>query len=51
MSDTQPREKIEGMKDQWKGVADGLIVDKLEALSEEEEEKLRDGVRKMQTGA
>jgi len=51
VSDTQPREKIEGMKDQWKEIADGLIVDKLELLSEEDEEKLRDGVRKMQTGA
>ena len=39
------------MKNQWKEVADGLIVDKLEALSEEDEENLRDGVRKMQTGA
>lgn len=50
-ADLQPREKIEAMKNQWKEIVVGMITEKLEALSEDDEEKLSNGVRKMQTEA
>ena len=37
------------MKDQWKQIVLGMIANELDALSEQEEERLADGVRKMQT--
>ena len=48
-ADVQPREKGEGLKDRWKEVVLGLVVENLEALTEEEERALSDGVRNVET--
>jgi hypothetical protein len=44
----QPREKVEGLKDQWKEVVLGLVAEKLEALTDDEERALSNGVRKVE---
>jgi hypothetical protein len=40
---------VESLTDGWKEVVLGLVVDQLEAMSEEDERRLSEGVRSLET--